>query len=246
MASSKSFLFFSLFHALMAQELHCASIADGCRAGVTHDSAIKSALARFSIDQTYGGGKDPIVFSSFLNGDSLAQIAYSCRDGAIPPSINGSTAQNQYVSQLFKPELGKKTYTSIFRSRIEFVLSCPNQCGSVSLATNAECGFGVLVAEGATDPCFSKAINVIPSGTPVPTPSSSTSPTSTATASPTVLAGVGSFQNAGCFEDSTTARVLIAQAFRDPSPTGMTVEKCVAFARSSSWRYAGVEFGRYL
>ena len=32
----------------------------------------------------------------------------------------------------------------------------------------------------------------------------------------------------------------------DESSTGMTVEKCVAFAMQNNWQYAGVEFGGYV
>lgn len=64
--------------------------------------------------------------------------------------------------------------------------------------------------------------------------------------SPTVVPSVGDFGNTGCFFDSTSAQVLVANSIVDQSATGMTVEKCVAFAQNGSWRFAGVEFGRYV
>lgn len=73
-----------------AQQAQCATLADGCSAGTAHDAALRSALARFEPDSFYGVGSDPVVFSSFLQGNTLAQIAYSCRDGSRPPPLTGS------------------------------------------------------------------------------------------------------------------------------------------------------------
>lgn len=114
------------------------------------------------------------------------------------------------------------------------------------MADNTNCGFGVLVADRASDPCFSKAINIKPLGTAAPTSSTTISATTspTTTVNPTAVPSVGSFQSMGCYVDAVSARVLVAQAVRDPSLTGMTVEKCVALARAVSWKYAGLEFGR--
>jgi hypothetical protein len=64
-------------------------------------------------------------------------------------------------------------------------------------------------------------------------------------AAPTIVPSVGTFQNSGCFVDSVSARVLVAESTTDLSSTGMTVEKCVAFAQEGGWKYAGVEYGGY-
>jgi hypothetical protein len=48
--------------------------------------------------------------------------------------------------------------------------------------------------------------------------------------------------NIGCFEDDTDARILVADSTVDQSETGMTVEKCIAFANDGAWQFAGVEF----
>ncbi|KAK4206827.1 hypothetical protein QBC37DRAFT_258106, partial [Rhypophila decipiens] len=61
---------------------------------------------------------------------------------------------------------------------------------------------------------------------------------------PVVVPSVGSFKNQGCFFDYASGhRVLQADSTTDDSESGMTVEKCVVFARRNYWRYAGVEFG---
>jgi hypothetical protein len=93
----------------------------------------------------------------------------------------------------------------------------------VSLATNATCGFGILVADGAANNgCFAKAINVVPSG-----------------AAPSEKLFAGAFNSIGCYTDSTTARTL---AEGNAVAADMSVEKCVAFAQG--FKYAGVELGR--
>ena len=61
-----------------------------------------------------------------------------------------------------------------------------------------------------------------------------------------MVASVGPFVNQGCFQDSPSSRVLVADSTEDDSSTGMTVEKCVAFAQQNNWQYAGVETGRYV
>jgi hypothetical protein len=58
---------------------------------------------------------------------------------------------------------------------------------------------------------------------------------------PTLVPSVGNFENIGCYDDTTTARVLVGNSISDA--TGMTVENCIAFAQDGSWQYAGVEFG---
>lgn len=64
--------------------------------------------------------------------------------------------------------------------------------------------------------------------------------------SPIVVQQVGNYSNIGCFLDSVSARVLGGSSDVDYSSTGMTVEKCVAFAQLGSWQYAGVEYGGYV
>lgn len=57
---------------------------------------------------------------------------------------------------------------------------------------------------------------------------------------------MGDFKDIGCYQDSPDSRILVADSTEDQSSTGMTVEKCVAFAIDNSWQYAGVEFGGYV
>jgi hypothetical protein len=58
---------------------------------------------------------------------------------------------------------------------------------------------------------------------------------------------VGPYNNVGCFFDTTTARVLAANSSTNLTPgTGMTVEKCIAFAQQGAFKFAGVEFGGYV
>ncbi|KAL7941069.1 hypothetical protein V8C42DRAFT_361317 [Trichoderma barbatum] len=73
--------------------------------------------------------------------------------------------------------------------------------------------------------------------------SSVASSSSTSQATPTVVPSVGLYRNTGCFVDSATARVLSDKNSTDLSPTGMTVEKCIALAQQGSYTYAGVEYG---
>jgi hypothetical protein len=80
---------------LNAQTIQCNTFAGGCSDGTVHDAALSSAIANFQVGKIYGGGSIPIVFSSVLNGTNLAQIAYSCLDGSIPPAITGSSAQSR-------------------------------------------------------------------------------------------------------------------------------------------------------
>ncbi len=95
-----------------------------------------------------------------------------------------------------------------------------------------------------------EACNVCPAGqTCEASGCSGEAPSSTSASpapTPTVVSSVGNFQDAGCFFDSTTARVLVADSTSDSSDTGLTVEKCIAFAQNGAWQFAGVEFGRYV
>ncbi|KAH6694937.1 hypothetical protein BKA61DRAFT_741936 [Leptodontidium sp. MPI-SDFR-AT-0119] len=74
--------------------------------------------------------------------------------------------------------------------------------------------------------------------TPPPTTTTSKPPSV-----PTEVPQVGDFKDIGCYQDSPDSRILVADSTEDQSSTGMTVEKCVAFAIDNSWQYAGVEFG---
>ncbi|KAL7940247.1 hypothetical protein V8C42DRAFT_338118 [Trichoderma barbatum] len=75
------------------------------------------------------------------------------------------------------------------------------------------------------------------------TASTSSLSSSSSISSPTVVPSVGLYVNTGCFSDSITARVLSEKSVTDLSPTGMTVEKCIALAQQGSYTYAGVEYG---
>jgi hypothetical protein len=81
---------------LHAQNLKCSSLAGGCNgAGKTREFAIRTAIERFEAKKVYGGENTPILFSSFLDGDFLAQISYSCSDGLVPPALTGSSMQSR-------------------------------------------------------------------------------------------------------------------------------------------------------
>src|SRR2546421_9847019 len=79
---------------LNAQKLQCASLAGGCDRGGTHESTLRSAIARFEVGRIYGGGDVPILFSSSLDAETLAQISYSCSDGSVPPALVGSSVRS--------------------------------------------------------------------------------------------------------------------------------------------------------
>ncbi|KAL0937228.1 WSC-domain-containing protein [Colletotrichum truncatum] len=192
----------ALLRGVDCQSVQCATVADGCDGGSRNQAGIESAIARFQDGQIYGGN-DRIVMSSAESGGALAMITYLCNDGSVPPSLEGSA----------------------IRSSFQKILSCPNQCGGVASPSNANCGFGVLVANNAAGAdCFSKAINVEP-----------------ASSSPKTVSSVGGYTNPVCLFDAPDSRVLRGGSSDDH--TGMTVEKCIAQAAADGWRYAGVEFG---
>ena len=83
-----------IFGGAAAQTASCAFVAGGCSAGTAHDAAVRGAMARFDPNTVYGAGTDAVVFSSFLDAGSLAQVAYSCRDGADPPPLSGATLRS--------------------------------------------------------------------------------------------------------------------------------------------------------
>ncbi|KAH7323511.1 hypothetical protein BKA65DRAFT_540182 [Rhexocercosporidium sp. MPI-PUGE-AT-0058] len=191
-------LLLSLVRCSNAQTVQCGTLGGGCSDGNAHDAGLRGAIASFQSSKVYGGGSVPIVFSSSLSGTSLVQIAYSCLDGSVPPPISGSSVQ----------------------SSLQSILSCPNQCGSISVSTN--CGFGVLTAnDAAAASCFSKAINVLPAGR-----------------DPSETPVVGTFLSIGCWIDGVNARALTGGS---STAADMTVEKCTALAKG--FKYAGVEYG---
>ncbi|PVH72962.1 hypothetical protein DL98DRAFT_608767 [Cadophora sp. DSE1049] len=122
-------------------------------------------------------------------------------------------------------------------------------------------GATTCVGDGGGQPTASKSSTKTTPTITIPTtnkPSTTTKPPSTTSISitpppttttskppnvPTEVPQVGDFKDIGCYQDSPDSRVLVADSTEDQSSTGMTVEKCVAFAISNSWQYAGVEFG---
>ncbi|KAK2005862.1 WSC-domain-containing protein [Colletotrichum eremochloae] len=186
-----------------SQSVQCVTVPDGCDSGSRNQAGIESAIARFQDGMIYGGS-DSIVMASAPSGGSLAMITYLCNDGSVPPKLEGS----------------------VIRSNFQKVLSCPNQCGGVAYSDNANCGFGVLVANNAAGAdCFSKAVNVEPRSS-----------------SPKIVPSAGAYKDPVCLFDAPGSRVLTGGSSEDQS--GMTVEKCIAQAAADGWRYAGVEFGR--
>ncbi|KAH7310837.1 peptidase S8/S53 domain-containing protein [Stachybotrys elegans] len=135
-------LFVVLPWATRAQDVQCATVADGCDAGSRYESGVRRAISRFERGTLYGG-HDSVIMSSALQDDGLAMISYTCLDGSAPPPLEGSAMQ----------------------SLAERILTCPNRCGSVATTDNGNCGLGVLIASGASSMgCFSKAIDVVPEG----------------------------------------------------------------------------------
>ncbi|KAK6540872.1 hypothetical protein TWF694_008255 [Orbilia ellipsospora] len=196
------FALLAFLPSLKAQDVQCVTMSDGCDAGGANEAALTSAIAKFQDGIVYGGGD--IVLSSALNGNTLAMITYMCTDNFAPPKLEGS-----YI-----------------RSQFQKILACENSCGGVISPTNANCGFGALIANnGANIGCLSKAVNVSPQGS-----------------APTIVPSVGAYKNPVCLFDSGSTRILTGGSQNDHSVTGMTVEKCIALARAAGARYAGVEF----
>jgi hypothetical protein len=73
-----------------AQAAQCSSLAGGCDQGTAGLAALQNAISSFQDGFAYGGG-EPIVFSSSVSNGVLAQIAYSCENGSVPPVLAGST-----------------------------------------------------------------------------------------------------------------------------------------------------------
>lgn len=57
------------------------------------------------------------------------------------------------------------------------------------------------------------------------------------------MQSVDTYINIGCYEDTSDARVLDGDSVLGDS---VTVEQCVEFAEANNWKYAGVEFGRFV
>ncbi len=68
----------------------CSTLAGGCDGGKAGQAALQNAISAFQEDLVYGG-LDNIVFSSAGSDGVLAQVAYSCRDGSVPPGLTGES-----------------------------------------------------------------------------------------------------------------------------------------------------------
>lgn len=79
------------------QTVQCSTLADGCDAGGTYESGIRFAINRFENGKLYGGS-DPVVMSSATSGNALAMVAYTCKDGSLPPLLEGSVIRAKRVS----------------------------------------------------------------------------------------------------------------------------------------------------
>jgi len=77
-----------------AQSPQCVTVADGCDAGTAHEAGVQRAVARFEDGKIYGGG-DATVMSSTVDGDAVAMLTYSCRDGSTPPKLSGSAIRSK-------------------------------------------------------------------------------------------------------------------------------------------------------
>ncbi|KAK6526085.1 hypothetical protein TWF281_011123 [Arthrobotrys megalospora] len=198
------------------QSVQCITVADGCDAGSVNEEAVTNAIARFQNGFLYGGGSEPVVFSSALRtgGTALAMLSYTCNDKSPPPRLEGS----------------------VIRSNFRKILSCPNRCGGVASSTNSNCGFGILISNGASNiDCFSKAVNQVPQGTTTTTTTTST----TGPATPTINPATNGFTYYGCYSDDVNARVLSNQYV---DANGMTIAACMA--RAAGYNFAGVEYGQ--
>ncbi len=86
-----------------AQAAQCITLAGGCDGLQAGEAAVKAAVSAFQKNMVYGGG-DAVVFSSAARqgdgdsdgdgGDVLAMVAYSCKDGSVPPPMTGEAIQD--------------------------------------------------------------------------------------------------------------------------------------------------------
>ncbi|KAF2164009.1 hypothetical protein M409DRAFT_57108 [Zasmidium cellare ATCC 36951] len=193
----------------LAQQPSCATVSGGCDQGSTNNAAIQVAINRFDTSKSYGG--QSIIFSTFLDGETLAQISYTCEDVSNnTPIIDGSEAQ-ALLSQ---------------------ILQCNNQCGSTAVSSDSSCGFGVLVDSNAgTEDCFSKAINITPESTstktpPPPPPSTTSPPTTSTTSTKTTITSVPASvvsADASDVQSKVSAAMAQAAAFQNnPSQDGLS------------------------
>ncbi|KAF3097148.1 hypothetical protein TWF706_007400 [Orbilia oligospora] len=205
---------------LNGQTVQCITVGDGCDSGSVHEEAVINAINRFQTGLFYGGGSEPVVFSSALKsgGNALAMISYTCNGGTPPPKLEGSA----------------------IRGNFRKILSCANRCGGVASSTNSNCGFGILISNRATGTdCFSKAIDQVPQGTTSTTTTSRTTTTTTGAATPTINAGTNGFTYYGCYSDDVNSRVLSNQYI---DANGMTIAACMV--RAAGYNFAGVEYGQ--
>ncbi|KAK6540675.1 hypothetical protein TWF694_008068 [Orbilia ellipsospora] len=194
---------------LNGQSVQCVTLSDGCDAGSVNEDAVSDAIAKFQNGLLYGGG-DPIVVSSALGGDNLAVITYLCNNGSPPPQLEGS----------------------VIRASFRKILSCTNKCGGVASSSNSGCGFGVFIANDAANlPCFSKAIDVTPTGT--------TKLPETGPATPTINPSDSDpWEFDSCQSDDASARALP----NSQSSDDMTVDQCLELA--DSYKYAALQGGK--
>lgn len=194
------------------------SVPDGCTNGTTHEWAVRNAISRFSDNRLYGGDDNTIVFASTMEGSTLAQIAYSCSNGASPPLLDGRSIRTQSV---FHPSQSRLQSRLTFTGRLEKLTSCPNLCGSVQHPNENDCGFGLLIAQGADLECWDLAANINPRGQ-----------------FPTIRPSVGNFEHIGCWSDDPTARTLSGGSLLAQD---MTIDKCVSLG--SEFQYVGLQNG---
>jgi hypothetical protein len=123
---------------------------------------------------------------------------------------------------------------------------------------SVRCSVGTLCnACQAGQACGTGATSCLSGGQPPPIATSTNGKTTTtkgqvppptttepnAQPTPTIVQTTGDFKYQGCYDDNTNNRTLLVDSKTDSGASGMTVEKCTAFASSLGLRYAGVEFG---
>lgn len=71
-----------------AQKVKCETVPGGCDKGNAYREALDGAIALFASDKHYGGRAN--TFASHLEGNTLAQISYTCAGGSVSPVVSGS------------------------------------------------------------------------------------------------------------------------------------------------------------
>lgn len=69
---------------LSLQQTWCISLPNGCDKEQAYDAAVRIAISQFVVGMVYGGNSEPVVFSTSLSDNTLAQVSYSCLERICP------------------------------------------------------------------------------------------------------------------------------------------------------------------